>query len=114
MKVLSIVALALVGFGCAHPSKFANDPRAAIVGPHYLNYIEQHPRDRDTQFYYPVFGVRGFTNEVDYALPNSSSISEFKALVTERPEPTEAVKQITGKGWPELERIGILLFSRND
>jgi hypothetical protein len=107
MKVLSIIALALVACGCAAPSKFANDPRAAVVGPAYLDYIQQHPRDRDTQFYYPLFAVGGSTNVVDYRTPQTASEAEFKALVTEISEPTEAVKEMTGKGWPQLEHEGI-------
>jgi hypothetical protein len=107
MKALSIVVLALIGAGCTSPSKFANDPRAAIVGPHYLDYIEQNPRDRGTQYYYPLFAVHGFTNEVDYTLPNPSLKAEFQPLLTVIPEPTEEVKQITGKGWPKLEHSGI-------
>jgi len=108
MKVLSVIALALVACGCAAASKFANDPRAAVVGPAYLDYIQEHPRDRDTQFYYPVFGGGGeSTNAVDYSPSQPASEQEFKALVTEIPEPTEAVKEITGKGWPRLEHEGI-------
>ena len=108
MKPLSIIAVALLGSGCASPSKFVNDPRARVVGPDYLDAIAQHPRDRDTQFYYPLFTVGGITNGADsYDSPSKASESEFKALLTEIPQPTEAVKKITGKGWPQLERVGI-------
>ena len=110
MKALSILGLALVVLvvsGCAaRSSKYSNDPRAAVVGPAYLDYIDEYPRDRDTQYYYPLFGVTGYTNEVDYSLPASESFSEFKPLLTKLPPPTDEVQEITGKGWPELEHIG--------
>lgn len=106
MKAVSILVLALAASGCATKSKYAGDPRAAVVGPAYLDYIDQYPRDRDTQYYYPGFGVSGFTNEVDYSLPPSDTYSEFKPLLTQIPQRSEEVKEITGKGWPELERIG--------
>jgi hypothetical protein len=107
MKALSILALGLAASGCATSSKYVNDPRAAVVGPDYLDYIDQHPRDKDTQFYYPLFDVRGFTNEVEYSAPMSAADSEFKPLLTQIPQPSEEVKKITGKGWPRLERIGL-------
>src|SRR5438046_663123 len=50
MKALLILSLALVGSGCTTSSKYVNDPRAAAVGPAYLDYIDEYPRDRDTQF----------------------------------------------------------------
>ena len=106
MKAVSILVLALAASGCATKSKYAGDPRAAVVGPAYLDYIDRYPRDWDTQYYYPLFGVSGFTNEVDYSLPASESFSEFKPLLTQIPQPSEEVRESTGKGWPELERIG--------
>ncbi len=106
MKPLSILVLALIAAGCTTTSKYADDPRAAAVGPDYLDYIDQHPRDQDTQFYYPLFGVSGITDDVDSTLPATESDSEFKALLTEIPPPTEKGEEVTGKGWPELERTG--------
>jgi len=106
MKAFSILAVVLIFAGCSTPSKYADDPRAASVGPDYLDYIDQHPRDRDTQYYYPLFGVSGFTNEIDYNFPPFDTYSEFKPLLTQIPEPSEHVKEITGKGWPQLEHEG--------
>ena len=108
MKVLLIVALALLGSGCA-TSKFANDRRAFLVGPDYLDYIARYPRDRDTQYYYPVLTVRGLTHWVDphSTLPAPSFGSSIDALLVPIPEPTEEVKRITGTGWAHLERAGI-------
>lgn len=106
MKALSIVVLALVAAGCSTGSKYVNDPRAAVVGPAYLDYIDQHPRDRDTQFYYPLFGVSGFTNDVDYTPSTSPETAEFKPLLTQIPPVSEEIRELTGKGWPKLEHIG--------
>jgi hypothetical protein len=106
MKALSIVVLGLVATGCSTSSKYVNDPRAAVVGPAYLDYIDQYPRDRDTQFYYPLFAVSGYTNEVDYTAPTSAETAEFKPLLTQIPPVSEEIREITGKGWPKLEQIG--------
>lgn len=109
MKVLLFVSLGLLAAGCSAPSKFAHDPRAAVVGPDYLDYIYQYPRDRDTQYYYPVLTVGNLTNWVDPSsdLAKSASASAISSLIIDVPEPPEAVKQITGKGWPRLEKEGI-------
>jgi hypothetical protein len=106
MKALLILALALVGSGCTTSSKYVNDPRAAAVGPAYLDYIDEYPRDRDTQFYYPLFGVRDYTSQADYTISTSAEAAEFKPFLTQIPPASEEVKEITGKGWPELERTG--------
>jgi hypothetical protein len=109
MKAFLVISLAILSSGCSTPSKFAHDPRAAVVGPDYLDYISQHPRDRDTQFYYPLFALSGVTNWVDsYQHPSTSSpASGIEALEIEVPEPTQEVRAITGKGWHELEHAGI-------
>jgi len=106
MKALSIIALVFVAAGCTTSSKYVNDPRAAAVGPDYLDYIDKHPRDRATQYYYPSFGVGGYTNEVDYGASTSAEAAQFKPFLTQIPPVSEEVKEITGKGWPELEHIG--------
>ena len=108
MKASVILALALLGSGCA-TSKFANDPRAFLVGPDYLDYIAQYPRDRDTQYYYPVLTLRGLTNWVDpnSTLPTPSFEARIDALLVPIPNPTEKVKENTGKGWARLERKGV-------
>jgi len=108
MKALFIISLALLGSGC-ETTKFTNDPRAFLVGPDYLDAIAQHPRDRDTQFYYPLLALPGITNSVDLRFgPTTPSLgSKVDALLIDIPEPTEEVRQITGKGWVLLEREGI-------
>jgi hypothetical protein len=109
MKTLAFVSLALLAAGCSSPSKYAHDPRAAVVGPDYLDYIDQYPRDLDTQYYYPVLTEGGLTNWVDPSanLPKSASASAVDGLIINVPHPTEAVKNSTGKGWPRLEKEGI-------
>jgi len=100
--------LLVVLVGCSSPSKFKNDPRAAVVGPDFLDYIEQYPMDRDTQYYYPHFGVadakslEAFVNEGSNSVPQNVS-----ALMIQTPKPAPSVSEIEGKGWPELERDGI-------
>ena len=106
MTALSILVLALVAVGCTTPSKYANDPRAAVVGPAYLDYIDEYPRDKATQYYYPLFNVPGSNDEADYNNPISPEMAEFKPLLIKIPQPTEEVREITGKGWAELEHIG--------
>lgn len=109
MKAFCIIALALVAAGCAPASRFAHDPRAAVVGPEYLDDIVEFPRDRITQYYYPVFTVDGLTNgPTAYSSESHAQFGQgVDALLIDLPEPSEAAKEATGKGWPELQRKGI-------
>jgi hypothetical protein len=103
---LGIMAIVLVG--CSTPSKHANDPRAAVVGPDYLDYIEQYPMDRDTQYYYPHFGLADAKVMETRATESSSSFpASISALMIQRPTPPPTVMEIEAEGWPALERDGI-------
>jgi hypothetical protein len=112
MKAIVIMAVALVATGCS-TSKYANDPRAFLVGPDYLDSIDQFPRDHDTQFYYPLFSVNGMTNWVDpyHSLSKPSPESKIHPLEIEVPEPTKEVQAITGNGWAHLEHTGIPMWA---
>ena len=112
MKTSFAIALvAIVAVGCAHPSWYQNDPRAAVVGPDYLDYIDQYPRDLDTQYYYPAFVLGSTTNrEVPPASAEGVVPPEIQALQTVIPPMVSAVQTNEGKGWPELEQKGMPLF----
>ena len=106
---LALMATLLVVLtGCSAPSKFKNDPRAAVVGPDFLDYIEQYPMDRDTQYYYPHFGL---ADAKPLDIPSNEGSSSFpqnvSALMIQTPKPAPSVSEIEGKGWPKLERRGI-------
>ncbi len=110
---LQVAVVALLLAGCCSTSKLAHDPRAAMVGPDYLDYIEQHPRDYDTQYYYPGFTIADLKDWKDPmadlvkpALPN------LQALLTTRPPMAPSVQQIEGKGWPDLEGKPAPLLTR--
>ncbi len=109
----SIVAMALLLAGCAQPSRFQHDPRAAVVGPAYLDYIQEYPRDRATQYYYPSFGISGFAGQKDLlaGMP-SATPADIRKLETVIPPMTPEARQTEGKGWPELEHKGIPVFLR--
>jgi hypothetical protein len=108
LQVLLVVVLTA---GCAQQSRFHNDPRAAVLGPDYLDYIDKHPRDRDTQYCYPAFTVRGLTNWVDPLVGMQSVASpDVQRLETIIPPMLPEVQAIEGKGWPELERKGLPVF----
>ena len=108
---LQIALIALVAGGCAQPTWFQNDPRAAVVGPDYLDYIQQHPRDRATQYYYPAFTIAGLTNWTNpLADMPSTAPTKVQQLLTVIPTMSPSVLAIEGKGWPELERKGMPLF----
>jgi hypothetical protein len=110
MKALYFVFLALCLTGCA--SRYSSDPRAAVVGPAYLDFIAEYPRDRDTQYYYPGFSIRDFQLPTALSIPMPSVASPRVAvLLAGVPEPSQKVKDITGKGYPRLERTGLLLFT---
>lgn len=106
-----MAAIATLAVGCAHPSRYQNDPRAAVVGPDYLDYIEKYPRDRDTQYYYPAFGIYGSTNRGDLltALPSTAS-ADTQRLETIIPPMSPSVQAVEGAGWKELEQKGMPLF----
>jgi hypothetical protein len=112
MKVSRFVFLVLFLTGCAS-SKFSSNPGAAVVGPGYLDAIAEHPRDRDTQYYYPSFKIQDYqpSAEALEPLPKAAVGAEVAALLTYVPEPSAHVKEITGKGYPCLERTGIQLFT---
>jgi hypothetical protein len=109
MKVISILFLTLLCAGCVSPSRFANDPRAAVVGPAYLDAIADYPRDKDTQYYYPAFAVSDLTNSADVLSPAAPPAPGVKIdeLLVQIPEPTAEGSKSTGKGWACLERVGI-------
>jgi len=100
--------LLIVLVGCSAPSKYRNDPRAAVVGPDFLDYIDQYPMDRDTQYSYPDFGVTdakplpAFSNEGSTSFPQNVS-----ALMIQTPKPAPGVLENEGKGWAKLEHDGI-------
>jgi hypothetical protein len=113
MKGIGLIIMVLSLAGCATTSKFAFDPRAAVLGPDYLDYIAQYSRDRDTEYYYPSFTISGME---DWVVPYSSaqdpsSPSGVAALLTHVPAPSPAVKAITGQGYPCLEKTGLPLFT---
>lgn len=112
MKVSRFIFLVLCLTGCAG-SKYASNPGAAVVGPGYLNAIAAHPRDRATEYYYPSFRIQDFQLSADASapLPKGAAGPEVAALLTYVPEPSPQVKEITGKGYPCLERTGIHLFT---
>jgi hypothetical protein len=113
MKGIGLIMMVLSLAGCATTSKYAFDPRAAVIGPDYLDYIAQYPRDRDTEFYYPSFTISGMQHwVVPYSsAQETSSLSGVSALLTHMPAPSPAVKDITGRGYPSLEKAGLPLFT---
>jgi hypothetical protein len=105
---LQIAFVALLVAGCAAPSRFTNDPRAAVVGPDYLDYIEQHPMDRDTQYYYPDFGAAETNSAQALSAEGPGSVpANIHALMTRTAKESPSVQRIEGQGWAELERKGI-------
>jgi hypothetical protein len=110
MKVVGLLCLAIVLSGCAsRTNKYANDPRAHCVGAAYLDYIDEYPPDRDTQFFYPSFFVVSGAKDVSEPAPTPQD-QQIQPLLTVRPEPTQEVKAITGQGWPKLESTGVPFF----
>jgi hypothetical protein len=114
MKVITFVLLAIGFTGCA--SKYSTNPGAAVIGPDYLDTIAAYPRDRTTQYYYPGFHIRDFELTLDAStpLPKPDLSPAVADLLLQIPEPTQHVKDITGKGYPCLEKTGIRLFTSAD
>jgi hypothetical protein len=111
MKMLGLACVAMVLAGCAE-SPYAHDPRAAVVGPAYLDYIAEYPPDRATQLYYPSFALRDMAATtgavVPFPVPPHSAVD---ALIVERPAESKKVQEITGTGFPDLESTGIRVFT---
>jgi len=100
--------IAILLAGCSAPSKFTHDPRAAVVGPDFLDYMEQYPMDHDTQYFYPHFGLAGAKSlEASNAEGSNVFPQNLSALMIERPKPSQEVREIDGQGWPKLEHDGI-------
>lgn len=115
MKAIAFVLLSLCLAGCAE-SKYASHPQAALIGPGYLETVAKHPPDRATQYYYPGFSIRDFELSADASLPlpKPNLSPEIVALLTNLRQPTQQVKDITGKGYPCLEKTGMRLFTKAD
>jgi hypothetical protein len=113
MKVIGLFLLAVSFVGCSSPSRFAADPRAAVVGPAYLEYMTEFPRDRSTEFFYPVFTSRSAENAAPppAALTDTAVPPAVAALLIDIPQPNHNVNGCAGVGYPELERTGIRLFT---
>jgi hypothetical protein len=111
MKAIGLILVVLALAGCAQ-SPYSHDPRAAKVGPAYLDYIAQYPRDRATEYYYPVFTLRGMTccqdSVADIPGPLANPIDP---LLTQLPDVPACVQKITGKGYPCLESVGMRVFT---
>jgi hypothetical protein len=106
---LQIGLLGLLMAGCATQSPFANDPRAAVVGPAFLDYIHEFPRDQATQYYYPRFSAREVA-EIEAPGAPSNVPPDVQRLIMTRPKPTTHVMATEGQGWPDLEKDGIPFF----
>lgn len=110
---LSLLALSVAGCSSPNPNRYAWDPRAALVGPAYLEYMAEFPRDRDTEFFYPSFTSRS----VETAVPASTPLTgaavppAVAALLIDIPQPNPNVDGCEGKGYPKLEKTGIRLFT---
>lgn len=113
MKVIGLCLLTVSVVGCSSPSRFASDPRAAVVGPAYLEYMAEFPRDRSTEFFYPVFTSRGGENAIppSTALTSAAVPPSVAALLIDIPQPNKNVDGCAGQGYPELEKTGIRLFT---
>jgi len=111
MKTVGWLCLALALTGCAE-SRYAHDPRAAVVGPAFLDSIAEYPPDRATEYYYPIFGVQGMTGATPSPVPApAGEVSPVNALLIERPAACPEVQEITGQGYPRLEAKGVRLFT---
>jgi hypothetical protein len=106
---LQIGLLAVFMAGCASQSPYANDPRAAAVGPAFLDYIHEFPRDHDTQYYYPRFTSREVA-EIEAPGTPSNVPLQVQQLIMTRPKPATLVVATEGNGWAELEEAGMPFY----
>jgi hypothetical protein len=105
---LQIPFVVLLVAGCAAPSHYKNDPRAAVVGSDYLDYIEHYPKDRDTQYYYPRLAATEANSAQAPSADGPASVpANVHALMTRTEKEPPSVQKIESKGWAELERKGI-------
>jgi hypothetical protein len=113
MKAIGLFLLALSVVGCSSASRFALDPRAAVVGPAYLDYMAEFPRDRATELYYPAFTSGSVEPGASPAtvLTGAAVPANVASLLIDIPQPKQNAKDSAGKGYPELERTGIRLFT---
>ena len=113
MKAIGLLLLSLSLVGCSSPSRFGSDPRAALVGPAFLDYMAEFPRDRDTEFFYPSFTSRSGESSVapSTVLTDTGVPPSVAALLIDIPQPNPNVEGCAGKGYPELERTVIRLFT---
>ena len=82
-----------------------------MVGPAYLDYIQQYPRDRGTEYYRPGFSIAGKPHPIDLLAGVPTSVPpEIEALQTFLPPMAPSVQASEGKGWPQLEQKGMPLF----
>ncbi len=106
MKAIGWILAAAALTGCATQSRFASDPRAAAVGPDYLDYIAEYPRDKDTELYAPWFTLDDRRNKRAYER------ERVGPLETALPMPSQEAIDTAGKGYPLLERrAGLLVFT---
>jgi hypothetical protein len=108
LSLLVLVTLA----GCATQSKYANNPQASVVGPEFLDYIAKYPPDRQTEFCRPAFVISNAPSHIDLFadVPLRQDALRIKPLLLVIPEPSEEVKAIAGKRYPEVERKGMALL----
>ncbi len=106
---MQIGLLAVLMAGCATQSPYANDPRAAVVGPDFLDYIQEFPRDHDTQYFYPRFTSREVA-EIEAPGAPSNVPLQVQQLIMTRPKPATLVVATEGNGWPELEQAAGMPF----
>jgi hypothetical protein len=71
MRATALLIIALSIAGRATNTKFANDPRAEVIGPDYLDYIVEYPPDKDTEFYALWFTLNGRHNEHAYGFQHT-------------------------------------------
>lgn len=81
-----------------------------MVGPDYLDYIEQYPMDRETRYHYPRIGVTGAKGVEAPSVDGPSSFpAKVQAIVTLTAKVPPAAQKTEGIGWAKLERQGIAL-----
>jgi len=108
MKLLGLLLLSVAFSGCS--TQYAHDPRAAVVGPAYLEYIANHPRDCSTEYYYPSFRLTDDVVPPPQPIP-LTTVPPTDALLIRRPPATKHAQREAGKGYPHLEAKGIPVFT---